>query len=180
MAIAHQHTAQGYYIGPIEDYGRLPGHATYDKPEVKDGFIPRFVNGKWTQVENHKGKTGYVNGEPFTVKDYGPLPAGWSDTPPPPTPEEQAEAAKAQFTAAIQQYLDGFAKTRNYDNILSACTYATSTVGKFMIEGQYCVEMRDAVWATGYAIMDAVLAGQRPMPTVDEVFAELPVLAWPE
>ena len=92
-----------------------------------------------------------------------------------PMPEEQLAA----FTAAIQAHLDDFARTRKYDGILSAATYATSTVGKFRAEGQYAVEARDATWATGYAIMDDVLAGARPMPSLAEVLAELPPLAWP-
>lgn len=95
---------------------------------------------------------------------------------PPPTLEEQ----QAAFTAAVQTYLDSFARTRNYDGIMSAATYATSTVPKFKAEGQYAVEARDAVWAKGYEILDEVLSGQRPMPTIEEVIAELPPLAWPE
>ena len=100
--------------------------------------------------------------------------------PPPPTPEEITEATKERFTAIIQRYLDSFAQTRNYDNILSACTYATSTIPKFQSEGQYCVNMRDMVWATAYSIMDAVLTGQRPVPSEQELFAELPALVWPD
>ena len=94
----------------------------------------------------------------------------------PPTPEEQLAA----FTAAIQAHLDDFAKTRNYDGIMSAATYATSAVPKFRLEGQYAVAARDAVWAKGYELMDAVLAGTRPMPDLEEVLAELPALKWPE
>ena len=96
-----------------------------------------------------------------------------------PSVEEIAEATKVQFTNAIQVYLDSFAQTRNYDNILSACTYATSNILAFKNEGQYCVNARDAVWAMAYDIMNCVLAGQRPVPTEAELFAELPTLAWP-
>ena len=98
---------------------------------------------------------------------------------PPPTPEEQQAAMQAAFTSAIQDRLDVFARTRGYDGILSAATYATSTVPQFRAEGQYAVEARDMTWASGYAIMGAVLSGERPMPTLDEVFAELPALNWP-
>ena len=90
------------------------------------------------------------------------------------------EEVQQQFTAAIQMHLDSFAQTRNYDGIISAATYATSTIPKFAAEGQYAVKVRDATWATGYAIMDAVLSGQRPMPTIEDVIAELPSLVWPE
>ncbi|GKG92470.1 hypothetical protein CE91St38_04780 [Desulfovibrionaceae bacterium] len=76
--------------------------------------------------------------------------------------------------------MDQFAQTRNYDGIMSAATYATSTVPKFHAEGQYAVEARDLTWAKGYAILDDVLSGVRPMPTIEEVIAELPPLAWPE
>ena len=94
--------------------------------------------------------------------------------PEPPTPEEQLET----FTTAIQMHLDRFAQTRNYDGIMSAATYATSTVAKFRAEGQYAVEARDLTWAKGYEIMDAVVSGARPMPTMEEVLAELPKLKW--
>lgn len=95
--------------------------------------------------------------------------------PPPPTTEQII----AQYTAGVQQHLDTFAQTRNYDGILSACTYATSTAPEFAIEGQYAVEARDATWAKCYEIMAEVEAGTRPMPTLDELLAELPVLTWP-
>ena len=59
-------------------------------------------------------------------------------------------------------------------------TNAASTVPKFQAEGQYAVKARDLTWAKGYEIMGAVLSGQRPLPALTEVLAELPSLAWPE
>ena len=95
--------------------------------------------------------------------------------PPPPT----AEQIVAQYTAAVQKHLDDFARTLDYDGIMSACTYATSTVPKFKAEGQYAVEARDATWAKCYEVLAAVEAGSRPMPTLEELLTELPVLTWP-
>jgi hypothetical protein len=95
---------------------------------------------------------------------------------PPPTVAEII----ATYTAAIQKRLDDFARTRNYDGILSAATYATSAVPKFKAEGQYAVEARDATWAKGYEILAAVEAGTRPLPTLEGLAAELPALAWPK
>lgn len=94
----------------------------------------------------------------------------------PPAPTE-AEVV-ASYTRAVQTRLDKFAQTRGYDSCLSACTYATSTNTKFAAEGQHCVNLRDATWAKCYEIMDAVKAGTRPMPTLEALFAELPVLEW--
>lgn len=97
--------------------------------------------------------------------------------PAPPAPEQ----IMADIVAATQARLDTFARTRNYDGILSACTYATSSVPKFQAEGQYCVDARDATWATLYQIMAEVQAGTRPMPAgYDDVAGDLPVLAWPQ
>ena len=90
------------------------------------------------------------------------------------------EEIQAEFTAAIQARLDAFAQTRGYDNILSAASYVASSNRQFALEGQYCVQARDDTWASGYMILNAVMTGQRPMPSLEEVFAELPVLAWPD
>ena len=92
----------------------------------------------------------------------------------------QQQRAMPAFTAAIQQRLDDFARTRNYDSILSACTYATSTVAKFKTEGQACVNLRDATWAAAYQILADVQAGDRPMPTsIADIEADLPAAVWP-
>jgi hypothetical protein len=89
-------------------------------------------------------------------------------------------ALQADVVAKTQERLDTFARTRNYDGILSACTYATSTVPKFQAEGQYCVEARDATWAQLYTMLAEVQAGTRPVPTgFEDIEPELPALAWP-
>lgn len=95
---------------------------------------------------------------------------------PPPTPDQIV----AQYTGTVQQHLDAFARTRNYDGILSAATYATSIVPKFKVEGQYAVEARDSTWAKCYEVLAAVEAGTRPMPTMEELIGELPELVWPQ
>ena len=88
---------------------------------------------------------------------------------------------QAMVVQATQERLDDFARTRNYDGILSACTYATSTVPKFAAEGQYAVQARDATWAALYALLAEVQAGTRPAPaSFDDVQPLLPVLEWPQ
>lgn len=93
-----------------------------------------------------------------------------------PTPEE----IMLSIVNATQARLDTFAKTRNYDSILSACSYATSKTIKFQVEGQYCVEIREATWNKLYEILAQVEAGTRVAPTsFTDIEAELPALAWP-
>ena len=99
------------------------------------------------------------------------------------TAEEQAATAlqvQAEIVDATQKRLDDFAKTRNYDGILSACTYATSAVPQFQAEGQYCVSARDATWTVLYQILAEVQAGTRPAPTgYADIEPDLPSLSWP-
>lgn len=93
-----------------------------------------------------------------------------------------ASGARLQLevVAASQARLDDFARTRNYDGILSACTYASSTVPRFAAEGQAAVDLRDSTWATLYTIMGEVMAGTRPMPAgFADVEPLLPALVWP-
>lgn len=91
-----------------------------------------------------------------------------------------AQALQDSIVQQTQQRLDDFARTRNYDGILSACTYATSAVPKFAAEGQYAVQARDATWAALYQFMADVQAGTQPVPTgFEDVEPLLPPLAWP-
>lgn len=102
MVKCYQYTADGYYAGEAEDYGLLPNNATRTVPTIVEGFVPRWTGKKWEQVEDHKGKSGYVNGVPTEIKEYGPLPEGWSDTPPAPTTEQLAATARAERDRLIE------------------------------------------------------------------------------
>ncbi len=98
----------------------------------------------------------------------------------PPTPAPTPEQIQADIVARTQQRLDEFARTRNYDGILSACTYATDPNPAFAAEGQYCVALRSATWAALYAVLAEVQAGTRPMPSgFADVEPALPILTWP-
>lgn len=87
---------------------------------------------------------------------------------------------KRQIQDATQRRLDDFARTRDYNSILSAATYATSTVPCFAADGQYAVQARDATWGKLYEMLEEVEAGTRPMPSgYAEIEPLLPKLQWP-
>lgn len=94
---------------------------------------------------------------------------------------ETPENIISNYTQAIQDALDNFAKTKQYDGILSVCSYVNSTDPYFKQEADYCVHLRDTTWRQAYNIMDEVLAGNRPLMTIEELIAELPVgsAEWP-
>lgn len=94
-------------------------------------------------------------------------------------PEQSTEQIKASIVQVTQQRLDDFAKTRNYDNILSACTYATSSIPKFLQEGQSAVNARDTTWSALYTILAEVESGSKSMPKgFTDIEPFLPVLEW--
>lgn len=78
----------------------------------------------------------------------------------------------------VQSNLDNFAKQKNYDSILSLCTYASSSIQKFKTEGQLGVTLRDSTWDKLYQILADVESGKRDMPTIEQIELELPVLTW--
>jgi hypothetical protein len=88
---------------------------------------------------------------------------------------------KNSIIASTQNRLDSFARTRDYDNIVSACSYATSFHQKYGEEGRYCVTARESTWDKLYQIMADVEADLRPMPGgYEDIVAELPELIWPD
>ena len=90
------------------------------------------------------------------------------------------EDIQNEIVNKVQERLDNFARTKNYDDILSACTYATSSIVKFKVEGQYCVDSRDKTWGALYQILAEVQNGTRPIPeSYQDIEKDLPVLAWP-
>ena len=156
---------EGYFVGltvadesPLEKgvYLLPAGAVDTTPPTVPEGKKAKW-NGSWVYEDIPKPEP-----EP---------------EPTPPTDEE----IKDKIINDTQNRLDTFAQSRNYDGILSLCTYATSTKPKFAAEGQYGVEARDDTWSKLYSIYEEVKAGTRPMPAdYDAIKADLPVLEWPD
>ena len=88
------------------------------------------------------------------------------------TEAEIAKQNKQMLITAVQTMLDNAAKAKNYDSILSACSYAAYP-NQFQAEGQEFLVKRSAVWAKCYEILGEVEAGTRPVPTVSELLAEI-------
>ncbi len=92
------------------------------------------------------------------------------------TQEEINAQIQARLTNVVQKHLDSKAQELNYDSCLSVCSYVDTGVQKFDAEGRAFRAWRSQVWAKGYEILDACLAGEREIPTVEELLAELPTL----
>lgn len=154
-------TLLGHGVLPLTD--TPPAGLEFWQYSVRSGV--EQINGKWY--------TKYIAGPVFaTQAEQDAYVAAKTD-------EKNASLFKS-IQEETQKRLDDFAATRNYSGILSACTYATSSVPKFAAEGQYSVQARDATWAKLYEILAEVEAGTRPIHgAYADIEAELPALVWP-
>lgn len=82
----------------------------------------------------------------------------------------------SKFEADIQEYLDGQAQLKGYDNITTACSYAAAP-NPFQTEAISFVTWRGNVWHYCYGELAKVEAGTRSMPKVEQIISELPVRA---
>nr|WP_321482620.1 hypothetical protein [uncultured Cohaesibacter sp.] len=84
------------------------------------------------------------------------------------------------YTKAIQALLEKTALSRRYEQGATAfATYVNSKDTEWVAEAQAFVAWRDTVWRYAYQQLDAVLAGEREQPTIEELLAELPEPNWP-
>lgn len=197
MEIRIRATGQVMTEGEFRAYQRANDGPTWDRTtdEVLEALGadvvfegPQPTGGEFWQFPMRQGVEQRGDGKWYTKWGYGPI---FTDNEDKTAAEQQAEwiaqktaekqlALKESIIAETQKRLDDFAKTRRYDGILSACTYATSTVEKFRTEGQYCVNARDLTWATLYQVLEEVQAGARPVPTgFADIEPLLPELTWP-
>lgn len=102
---------------------------------------------------------------------------------PPPPAEVAALALRValdRYAQAVQAHLDSAAQAAGYDNIYTAVSYADEpAVPRFQLEGRAFRAWRSLVWAAANAIRTEVEAGRRPVPSADQLIAELPPLLLP-
>lgn len=115
---------------------------------------------------------------PFTVKSVNLEQVfGYDDKPVEVelAPQTQEQIVKG-FVEAVQNFMDSKAQELNYDSIFTAITYENDTNVKFAKEAEAFKVWRSQVWTICYAVLDDVLAGNRTIPTKEELIAELPEL----
>lgn len=92
--------------------------------------------------------------------------------PTPVTPGEIFAAKVAEYEFSVRAYLDEGARAAQYDNILSARSYA-GYPNKYQAESITFIVWSAAVWDAATTTLNAVLAGAS-IPPLDEFMASLP------
>ena len=93
---------------------------------------------------------------------------------PPPTQNE----ILLTLVAALEAHYDITAKERRYDSRLT-CALRAGFAGPFQAEGTAFAIWMDNCNALGYQVMADCLVGLRPIPTAEELVAEMPAMVWP-
>lgn len=99
---------------------------------------------------------------------------------PEPTEEEKISALKEDYERTVERWLEEFAATRGY-KISNMGAYALSEHPVYSVEAKYFVQLQCDTWDACYEVLNAVLAGEREIPTKEELYAELPLSTakWP-
>jgi len=144
------------------------------KYRISDGFILQFMSLDETFLSYniHDGEAYLENcPESCTHVIDGVGVVIEPDPPPPPTYAE----IKRSLEKAVQRVLDSTAFANgNWDNMLSARA-ATAFENSFQSQALTLAVWWAAVWTACHQILADVDANVRPIPTVDELLAELPV-----
>lgn len=94
---------------------------------------------------------------------------------------ERLKQFKDFLIRQTQELLDDFARTRNYDNILSLCSYNDSTVPKFQAEAMYGIKARDITWAKLYELLEKNnIDSTLESLSFADIVKDLPELVWPD
>lgn len=121
--------------------------------QVVEPVAPALVGGQWQEQWQVRA---------MTAAEY----AAW------------VAALQARLTDALNQHLDAVARQRRYDNRFT-CSLRAGFTGPFQAEGLAFAAWMDVCNLTAYQIMAEVKAGLRPIPTEEELVAEMPTIQWP-
>jgi hypothetical protein len=98
----------------------------------------------------------------------------------PPSPELINEI-KNRIIERVDNELNEFARSRDYTSIVSAVSYINSSNPKFKAEGQYCSDLRDAVWPALFGYLQEILSNTVPVPiSYAEIQERIPQFKWPD
>jgi len=94
-----------------------------------------------------------------------------------------ARNKKAELEAAIDNHIDKVAHEKGYGRIglspSAACLGYAAYENAYQAEAIAFGQWIASLWPAVFQIMGEVETGQRPVPTRDELIAELPVMEWP-
>jgi hypothetical protein len=83
----------------------------------------------------------------------------------------------SNMTSQLENYYDSIAQTKRYDNRLT-CALRAGYAGPFQSEGTAFAIWMDTCNAYAYSVMNDCLNNIRPIPTIEVLISELPIINW--
>lgn len=159
----------GQLLLPAGSYQDAPPETASGQVAIRDGDV-------WRVVEDPRGKSYFLNGvEMFVDVVRFQMPEGgqWKED------YLKSLSIIEIYTKKIMERLDTFARTRGYDSIAVATTYANSSEQAWAYEGSRAIKLRDDTWRAFFQYSKDVDEGKKNRP---EAFAQiepfLPALTW--
>ena len=81
--------------------------------------------------------------------------------------------------SAVDKHIDTVAQAKGYDSRITAALRA-GYENPWQVEGIAFGTWMDACYTYCYQVQQEVIAGTRPVPTIQELISELPTMIWPE
>jgi hypothetical protein len=144
----------------LEPVYLLPAFSTTIAPppkeSVPEGHWPIFLDDAWAVIELPKSEL------PGADPD---APADDFEVIEEEAPTDSAQRHVAWAKKVMQNELDLVARSKGYDDMFSAVSYAEEdAVPQFQIEGKAMRRWRSLFWAAGYQVLGAVQAGEAEAP----------------
>lgn len=134
----------------------------------------KLIKGRYSNKE-YADLAVWCNANGCTIEDMGE----YYEVVEIPVHVETAEEIQKRLTDGVQNWMDSKVQERNYDSVHTCVgTYLYSPVEKFRLEAEAVRDWVSYVWAKCYEILAQVEAGERDIPTLEEVIIELPELEW--
>ena len=145
---------------PPNEWTALPANATAVEPlPARAGYarVLTLTGDAWEYAEDHRGTSGYTNGEAHTITELGPLPQGWSTTPPPPDYAAMRSCLQAEINSRKNALRDGGFMVGGtlFDSDASARLAYAELAQRLTAEPTFSTEWKAS--ASAWVTMDATL-----------------------
>lgn len=84
-----------------------------------------------------------------------------------------------KYKIIIEQEINNVAISKQYDSGVSCASYALSSNPKWKAEAQCFIDWRDLVWNYLYVLIATIEENQQPIPCIQQIINNLPIIQWP-
>lgn len=141
---------------------------------MEDGVLTEYLG----VIKSNAEMAGYAKYEGTKSVDWLKLDEEGIITEMTPEEYEVAHRTLKSYESAVDELLKNTANERGYDSAYTCLSYMNSINPTWKAEAEAFNSWRDSVWLKCHEILNAVNAGTRPAPSIEELLSELPQIDW--